>query len=73
EHEDQPLLKRTFAAQLHRSGLTNEAITVLDKLVETLMQKGDRQGAMEVINQIILMNPPNVENYRQILNQMKNS
>ncbi|MBM3179012.1 MAG: tetratricopeptide repeat protein [Chloroflexi bacterium] len=73
EHEDQPLLKRTFAAQLHRSGLTNEAITVLDKLVETLMQKGDKQGAMEVINQIVLMNPPNAEDYSQLLNQMRNT
>ncbi|MDO8753882.1 MAG: tetratricopeptide repeat protein [Anaerolineales bacterium] len=73
EHENQPLLKRTLAAQLHRSGRTNEAITLLDKLGETLMQNGDKQGAMDVINQIVLMNPPKVEEYRHLLNQIRNS
>lgn len=73
EHEDQPLLKRTLAAQLHRSGRTNEAITLLDILAETLMQNGDQQVAMDVINQIVLMNPPKVEDYRQLLDQMRNT
>jgi tetratricopeptide (TPR) repeat protein len=72
DHEDQPLLKRTLAAQFHRAGRTTEAVTLLDGLGDTLMQNGDRQGAMDVINQIVLMNPPNVENYRQLLNQMRN-
>lgn len=73
DHEDQPLLKRTLAAQLHRSGRTNEAITLLDLLGEILMQNGDKQDAMEVINQIVLMNPSNVEDYRQLLNQMRDA
>lgn len=72
EHAEQPLLKRTQAALLHRAGRTNEAIAILDTLGETLLEKADKQGAMEVINQIVLMNPPNVEDYRQLLNQMRN-
>lgn len=71
EHEDLPLLKRTLAALLHRLGRTNEAISMLDLLGETLLQNNDKQGAMEVINQIVLMNPPNVEDYRVLLNQMR--
>ncbi len=71
EHEDQPLLKRTLAAQLHQMGRTPEAITLLDVLGEILVEKGDRQGAIEVINQIVLMNPQNVEEYRQLLKQMR--
>lgn len=71
EHNEQPLLKRTLAAQLHRANRTSEAITLLDELGEVLMQKGDKPGAMEVINQIILMNPPNAEDYRQLYNQMR--
>lgn len=71
EHDDQPLLKRTLAAQLHRSQRTDEAIALLDMLGETLIQNGDKPGAMEVINQIILMNPPNAGKYRQVLNQMR--
>jgi tetratricopeptide (TPR) repeat protein len=71
EHDDQPLLKRTLAAQLHHAGRTGEAITILDLLGEVLMQNGDKQSAMEVINQIVLMNPPNADNYRQLLDQMQ--
>lgn len=72
EHPEQPLLKRTHAALLHHAGRTSEAIAILDTLGETLLEKADKQGAMEVINQIVLMNPPNVEDYRQLLNQMRN-
>jgi tetratricopeptide (TPR) repeat protein len=72
EHENQPLFKRTLAAQLHHAGRTTEAIPLLDALGEELMEKGDMPGAMEVINQIVLMNPPNVQEYRVLLDQMKN-
>ncbi|MCL4268650.1 MAG: tetratricopeptide repeat protein [Anaerolineales bacterium] len=71
DHHEQPALKRTLAALLHRTGRTPDAISLLDGLGETLLQSGDRQGAMEVINQIVLMNPPNVEDYRALLNQMR--
>lgn len=71
DHEEQPLLKRTFAALLQRMGRMAEAIPVLDQLGESLLEKGDKQGAMDVINQIVLMNPPNVEDYRALLNQMR--
>lgn len=72
DHENQPLLKRTLAALLHRMGRTAEAIPILDKLGDALLDKGDKQGAMDVINQIVLMNPPNVEDYRSLLSQMRN-
>ncbi|MBL8100135.1 MAG: tetratricopeptide repeat protein [Anaerolineales bacterium] len=72
EHPEQEMLKRTLAALLARTGRMNEAIPMLDALGESLLEKGDKSGAMEVINQIVLMNPPNVEDYRQLLNQMRN-
>lgn len=71
DHAEQPMLKRTYAALLHRTGRTTEAISLLDGLGEVLLQNNDRQGAMEVINQIVLMNPPNAEDYRALLNQMR--
>ncbi len=46
---------------------------MLDVLGETLMQSGNKQGAFEVINQIVLMNPPNVDDYRKLLFQMQSS
>lgn len=71
EYEDKPILKRTLAAQLYQAGRVEDAISLLDVLGETLMQSGDKQGAMDVINQIVLMNPPNAEEYRQLLMQMR--
>lgn len=73
EHPDQTILKRALAARLHYAGRTDEAIAQLDVLGEHLMQTGDKHSALEVINQIVLMNPPNVEEYRQLLFQMQNS
>lgn len=73
DHSEQPLLKRALAAQLHRSGRTEEAISLLDILGEVLVHAGNKQQALEVINQIVLMNPPNVSEYRQLLTQMQNS
>lgn len=73
EHDNQLLLKRALAEQLHRSGRTQEAVSQLDALGETLMEAGRKKEALEVINQIVLMNPPNVEDYRQLLFQMQNS
>ena len=71
DHEEQPLLKRTLAAQLHQMGRTTEAVTLLDVLGEILVEKGDRDGAIDVINQIVLMNPQNVDEYRHLLNQLR--
>ncbi|MCA2002447.1 MAG: tetratricopeptide repeat protein [Chloroflexi bacterium] len=72
EHPDQPLLKRMYAMQLHHAGRTDKAVSLLDALGETLMQEGNRQGALEVITQIVMMNPPNAEEYRRLLIQMQN-
>ncbi len=72
DHDDL-LLKRVLAAQFHHTGRMDEAVSLLDTLGETLMQSGDRKNALEVINQIVQMNPPNVSDYRQLLIQMQNS
>jgi regulator of sirC expression with transglutaminase-like and TPR domain len=73
EHPNQLLLKRSLATRLQHAGRIEEAISLLDVLGETHMQAGNKQGALEVINQIVMMNPPNVEEYRQLLFQMQNS
>ena len=73
DHSEQLLLKRVLAARLHYAGRMDEAVNLLDVLGEVLVQAGDKKGALEVINQIVLMNPPNVNDYRQLLVQMQNS
>jgi len=73
EHEDQPMLKRALASQLHRAGRTEDAVSILDMLAESLIEAGSKKDALEVINQIVMMNPPNVNDYRQVLMQLQNS
>jgi tetratricopeptide (TPR) repeat protein len=73
EHEDHPLLKRALANQLHHAGRTDEAVAQLDALGEALMQSGNKREATDVINQILSMNPPNIEEYRQLLAQLQAS
>ena len=70
EHEDQPIFLRMHAEQLHRLGRMDEAIAQLDALGESLLTAGKKKEAVEVINQILLMNPPNAEDYRQLLAQI---
>jgi len=71
EHDDQPLLRRAWAEQLHRAGRTDEAVAQLDLLGETFLGVGKKREAMEVIQKIILMNPANVEDYRALLEQVR--
>ena len=71
EHEEVPLFRRALADQLHRAGRTGEAIQQLDALGESLLETGKKQEAVEVINQILRMNPPNVADYRTLLQQIQ--
>jgi tetratricopeptide (TPR) repeat protein len=70
EHEDLPIFRRVLAEQLHRLGRTDEAVSQLDALGESLLTAGRKREAVDVINQILLMNPSNAEDYRQLLAQI---
>ncbi|HEY5983896.1 MAG TPA: tetratricopeptide repeat protein [Anaerolineales bacterium] len=70
EHPEQSVFLRALAAQLHRSGHTREAVEQLDGLGEKLLQAGRKQEALEVITQIVGMNPPNAADYRKLLSQI---
>jgi tetratricopeptide (TPR) repeat protein len=70
EHDDQPLFARAMANQLYRMGRIDEAVSQLDSLGDALLQNGKNKEAAEVISQILLMNPPNVQAYRDLLTQI---
>jgi predicted Zn-dependent protease len=71
EHQDEPLLQRALAEELHRAGRTEDAVALLDRLGESLLTGGKVQEAAEVIQQIILMNPAGVADYRKLLMQLQ--
>jgi tetratricopeptide (TPR) repeat protein len=70
EHSDLPLFRRALAAQLHRLGQTKEAVAQLDVLGESLLEAGKKEEAVDVIAQIVAMNPPNAAQYRSLLTQI---
>lgn len=70
EHPEQVMLRRVLADQYHQQGQTAEAISQLDALGDKFMEVGDKAGVTEVVNQILAMNPPNAEEYRQLLQQL---
>ncbi|MBV6395363.1 MAG: Beta-barrel assembly-enhancing protease [Anaerolineales bacterium] len=70
EHGEQPALRRALAAGYHRAGRLEEAIAQLDTAGELLLTSRDKDGAIATINQILMMNPPNADDYRKLLAQI---
>ena len=70
EHGDQPALRRALASLYQQAGRTTDAISQLDSAGESLLNAGDKDGAKAAINQILRMNPPNADDYRNLLAQI---
>lgn len=71
ENEDRVVLRRALAEQYQQAGQTEEAIAQLDAIGELLIEEGKKDEAAEVIQQILLMNPPNAEEYRSLIQQLQ--
>ncbi|MGB7874202.1 MAG: tetratricopeptide repeat protein [Anaerolineales bacterium] len=70
ENEDRIILRRALAEQYKRAGQTEAAIAQLDAIGENLVKQGKNEEAANTIQQILLMNPPNAEDYRRLLSQL---
>ena len=71
ERPDDPVLQRALAGLYQQAGRTEDAIAQLDSLAESLLEAGRKEDALAVINQILLMGPPNAGQYRQLLMQLQ--
>jgi tetratricopeptide (TPR) repeat protein len=71
ENEDRIILRRTLAEQYKQAGQTEQAITQLDAIGEILVEEGKIDEAMNTIQQILLMNPPNAEDYQKLIRQLR--
>jgi len=67
EHPDTIELRRFLADAYIRIGKNEEAIAELDAVGESLLEVGDKDGALEAIAKIISLSPPNVEEYQRLL------
>lgn len=64
-------LRRRLASAYENQGRIEEAIAELDTLGELLLDAGQNAQASEAISKIIDLRPPNVEQYQQLLAQMR--
>jgi len=71
ERPDEPTLIRVLAQAYHKAGRVEDAVAKLDTVAESLLDSGKKEEALVIINQILLMNPPNAEQYRQLLMQLQ--
>lgn len=59
-------------AELYRqAGMIQEAVAEFDRVGDMLMDAGNRTGTIAVIQTIISLNPPNIDDYRAILDKLQ--
>jgi len=68
----QVIFIRTCLADSYRQvGRKSDAIREFDIVGEKLLERGDRQGAAEIITAILGLDPPDNESYRQLLSEIR--
>lgn len=71
EYPDLLPLRRRLADLYQEVGQVNNAIEELDFIGDQLLQAGDRQGALRVIEEIIALEPANKQAYQTLLDQIR--
>jgi tetratricopeptide (TPR) repeat protein len=68
-----PNPRSQLAQLLVRTGQAEQALEELDVLGDLQLQRGQREEAKATIRQIIGMEPPDIEGYQNLLNQLEAS
>ena len=71
ERPDDAILRRALAQAYQQAGRLADAVAQLDAVAESLLNNDKKEEALVVVNQILLMNPPNADQYRQLLTQLQ--
>jgi tetratricopeptide (TPR) repeat protein len=71
EYPDKPALQALAGEEAPASTDKGRTIDALNTVGEELMNKGDIAGAIDVIEQIVAMEPPNMSEYKTLLDQLK--
>jgi tetratricopeptide (TPR) repeat protein len=72
EHPKNIPVRRRLADAYRQFGQRAEAILQLDSIGEMLLQAGDRAGAIQTIETIITLSPPNKAEYIKLLRKLEN-
>ena len=71
DRPDDITLRRSLAQAYQQAGRVEDAVKELDTLAESMLDAGKKEEAVVIINQILLMNPHNADQYRQLLMQIQ--
>lgn len=71
EYPDNTDIRKRLMDAFIRYGHTSKAIQQMDKLADMLLDKGEKWEAIEMVEAIIAMNPPNSNQYKMLLQQIK--
>ncbi len=71
ERSDSLELHQRLAELYRQAGRIQDAVSEFDRVGDLLMDAGNRTGTIAVIQTIISLNPPNVEDYRAILEKLQ--
>jgi tetratricopeptide (TPR) repeat protein len=71
EHGKHIFIRRALAGLYQKAGRHEEAIAQLDAAGESMMEVGDKAAVVEIVSQILTMNPPNASDYRELLKQLR--
>ena len=71
DHSDKVELRKRLAEAYSRAGMKDEAIAELDTLGDILVNAGNRAGAIQAIQRIIALNPPNALEYQRLIEQLQ--
>lgn len=73
ENPHQAVLQRGLAEEYRQAKRIPDAVAQLDTLGESLLNAGDRDGAIQAIEAIIAMNPARKANYQALLEKIRSS
>jgi tetratricopeptide (TPR) repeat protein len=70
ENGDRIILRRTLAEQYKQAGQNEATIVQLDDIGKILVEQGKVDEAANTVQQILLLNPPNAEQYQRLLQKL---
>ncbi len=71
EYPGQEILRRALAEEYRQAGRIPDAAAQLEAVGNLLLNAGDREGGIQIIETIMAMNPPNMEYYKTLLAKIK--
>jgi tetratricopeptide (TPR) repeat protein len=71
EYPENGIIRRYLAEQYRHLDQISDAIAQYDTANEIFLANGNRKAAVETITDLLELNPPNIDDYRQLLTELK--